>query len=112
MTESGRASADGGRELRYDTRIDVAVTSVGGVWWLTSEMMKADLVPEKCRWCYRAEDGKDLLNPYDGWMRKRLLWKDNGTADTISSVIGFFVEPASMMGLTAVSEANEHAIKR
>ncbi len=112
ITGSRRASADGGRELRYDTRIDVAVTSVGGVWWLTSEMMKADLVPEKCRWCYRAEDGKDLLNPYDGWMRKRLLWKDNHTADTVSSVIAFFVEPASMMGLTAVSEANEHAIGR
>ena len=109
---ASRASADGGRELRYDTRIDVAVTTVGGVWWIASEMLKADLVPEKCRWCYRAEDGKDLLNPYDGWIRKRLLWKSTSSADTVSSVIGFFVEPATMMGLTAVSEANERAIGR
>ena len=112
MLGASRARADGVRELRYDTRIDVAVTSVGSVWWITSEMLKADLVPEKCRWCYRAEDGKDLLNPYDGWLRKRLVWKSTDTAATVSSVLGFFVEPATMFGLTAVSEANDRAIGR
>jgi membrane-associated phospholipid phosphatase len=112
MLGASRASADGGRELRFDTRIDVAVTSVGSVWWITSEMMKADLVPEKCRWCYRAEDGKDLLNPYDGWVRRRLVWRDTDTAATVSSVVGFFVEPAALMGLTALSEANDRAIGR
>jgi membrane-associated phospholipid phosphatase len=109
---ASRARADGARELRYDTRIDVAVTSVGSVWWLTSEMLKADLVPEKCRWCYRAEDGKDLLNPYDGFVRKRLVWKNTDTAATVSSVLAFFVEPGAMMGLTALSEANDRAIGR
>jgi membrane-associated phospholipid phosphatase len=112
MLGASRASADGGRELRFDTRIDVAVTSVGSVWWITSEMMKADLVPEKCRWCYRAEDGKDLLNPYDGWVRKGLVWQSTDTAATVSSVVGFFVEPAAMFGLTALSEANDKAIGR
>jgi membrane-associated phospholipid phosphatase len=112
MLSASRARADGVRELRYDTRIDVAVTSVGGVWWLTSEMLKADLVPEKCRWCYRAEDGKDLLNPYDGWVRRRLVWKSTDTAATVSSVLGFLIEPATMFGLTAVSEANERATGR
>jgi membrane-associated phospholipid phosphatase len=112
MLSASRARADGARELRYDTRIDVAVTSVGGVWWLTSEMLKADLVPEKCRWCYRAEDGKDLLNPYDGWVRRRLVWKSTDTAAAVSSVLGFLVEPATMFGLTAVSEANERSVGR
>ncbi len=106
------ARAEGGRELRYDLRIDAAVTSLGGLWWLTSEFMKADLVPEKCRWCYRAEDGADLLNPYDSSVRKRLLWKHPETAATFSSVLGFFVEPAAMMGLTALSSANDRAIAR
>ena len=109
---ASRARADGARELRYDARIDVAVTAVGGVWWLTSEMLKADLVPDKCRWCYRAEDGKDLLNPYDGWVRKRLVWKSTDTAATMSSILGFLVEPGAMFGLTAVSEANDRAIGR
>ena len=106
------ARADGVRELRYDLRIDAAVTTVGGLWWLTSEFLKADLVPEKCRWCYRAEDGADLLNPYDSSVRKRLLWKNTETAATFSSVLGFFVEPAAMMGLTALSSANDRAIDR
>jgi membrane-associated phospholipid phosphatase len=105
------ASADGVRQLRYDTRIDVAVTSVGGVWWLTSELLKANLVPQKCRWCYRAEDGSDLLNPYDGWMRSRLLWKDTKTADVTSSVLAFVVEPAAMMGLSALAAGNDGAIR-
>lgn len=106
-----RASADGARPLRYDTRIDVAVTSVGGAWWLTSELLKASLVPQKCRWCYRAEDGSDLLNPYDGWVRSRLIWKDTKTADVTSSVIGFLVEPAAMMGLSALAAGNDKAIR-
>ena len=106
------ARADGARELRYDARIDVAVTAVGGLWWLSTELMKADLVPEKCRWCYRAQDGADLLNPVDGFVRSRLLWKDTNTAATLSSVLGFFVEPGAMMGLTAIAAANEGAIQR
>ena len=106
------ARADGVRELRYDGRIDVAVTTLGGLWWVSSELLKADLVPEKCRWCYRAEDGADLLNSVDGGVRKRLLWKNTETAATVSSVVGFFVEPAAMMGLTALSSANDRAIDR
>ena len=109
---ASRARADGVRELRYDTRIDLAVTSVGGVWWLSSELMKTELVPEKCRWCYRADDGADLLNPYDGWVRRRLVWRSPGKAATLSNVLGFVVEPGAMMGLTALASANDRAIDR
>lgn len=112
MFGASRARADGARELRYDTRIDVAVTSIGGAAWITSELLKAELVPDKCRWCSRAEDGQDLLNPYDGWVRRGLLWKTTDAADTASSILGFLVEPGAMMGLTAVSEANDRAIAR
>jgi membrane-associated phospholipid phosphatase len=104
------ARADGVRALRYDTRIDAAVTSVGGVWWLTSELLKADLVPEKCRWCYRAEDGGDLLNPYDGWVRSKLIWKNTNAAATASSVIDYIVEPLAMMGLSAGAAGYDKAI--
>ncbi|MDB4937373.1 MAG: hypothetical protein JWP87_4345 [Labilithrix sp.] len=104
------ARGDGVRALRYDTRIDAAVTSVGGVWWVTSELLKAELVPEKCRWCYRAEDGGDLLNPYDGWLRRKLIWKSTNAAATASSVIDYFIEPLAMMGLTAGAAGYDKAI--
>lgn len=106
-----RAHADGVRQLRYDTRIDVAVSAVGGAWWLTSELLKANLVPQKCRWCYRADDGSDLLNVYDGWVRTRLLWKDPNPAAVASSAIGFLIEPAAMLGLTALAAADEKATR-
>jgi membrane-associated phospholipid phosphatase len=112
LCASADSRADEVNELRYDARIDVAVTAVGGLWWLSTEMMKADLVPEKCRWCYRAKDGADLLNPVDGFVRSSLLWKDTNTAATLSSAVAFFIEPGAMMGLTALASANEHAVDR
>lgn len=95
------------RRLSYDTRIDLAVTTVGAAWLIASEMLKPDLVPEKCRWCYRGEDGSDLLNPYDGWMRRQLMWKQPKTADIASSVIAFAIEPLSAIGLNAIAAAHD-----
>jgi membrane-associated phospholipid phosphatase len=97
-------------ELRSDIRVDVAVTAVGAAWLVTSELLKSSLVPEKCRWCYRAEDGADLLNPYDGWVRRRLIWKDTRAADVSSSLIVFGLEPLSSLGLTALAAGNDRAL--
>ena len=96
--------------LRYDTRVDVAITSIGALWYVTSELLKAQLVPEKCRWCYRAEDGADLLNPYDGAIRRRLVWKNARAADITSSVLAFAIEPMSVLGLTALAAGNDHSL--
>ncbi len=99
------------RELAHDLRIDVAVTSVGSVWWITSELLKADLIPEKCRWCYRAADGTDLLNPFDKWSRDHMMWKSKNTADVTSSALAFVVEPVLMLGLMATAAAADDATK-
>ncbi len=111
MTLSSIAHADA-RELEHDLRIDVAVTAVGTAWWVTSELLKADLVPEKCRWCSRDENGTALVNPYDGWMRKHVLWEKRRTADVTSSILAYVVEPTAMLGLSAISAANEDAISK
>jgi membrane-associated phospholipid phosphatase len=97
-------------ELRHDTRVDVAVTSMGAAWLVMSEVLKATLVPEKCRWCYRAEDGTSLLNPYDGRIRKQLIWQDTNAADLASDVLVFGLEPASALGLTALAANDEGAL--
>lgn len=97
---ASRTGAAQPRELRHDTRVDVAVTATGATWLILSELLKGSLVPEKCRWCYRADDGGDLLNPYDGWVRRRLLWKDTRAAHVASNVGLGLLEPATQLGLT------------
>jgi membrane-associated phospholipid phosphatase len=98
-----RTGATQPRELRHDTRVDVAVTATGATWLILSELLKGSLVPEKCRWCYRADDGGDLLNPYDGWVRRRLLWSDTHAAHVASNVALVILEPATQLGLTALA---------
>jgi len=98
------------RTLAYDTRIDVSITAVGAIWWLATEVMKDDLVPEKCRWCYRADDGSDALNPYDQFMRERLRWKEARAADVASSVVAFVVQPGAALGLTALAAGHDGAL--
>ncbi len=97
------------RHLAYDTRIDLAVTITGGLWLFTSETLKPRLVPDKCRWCYRAADGTDTLNPIDAGIRRTFLWSSTGNADFISSVLAFGVEPAGQLGLLAGAAADERA---
>jgi len=100
---ASRTGATEPRELRHDTRVDLAVTATGATWLLLSELLKGSLVPEKCRWCYRADDGGDLLNPYDGWVRHRLLWSDTRAAHIASTVGLGILEPATQLGLTLLA---------
>ncbi|MEJ7727655.1 MAG: phosphatase PAP2 family protein [Polyangiaceae bacterium] len=97
------------RELAHDNRIDGAVTATGLLWLIASETLKPRLVPEKCRWCYRAADGADTLNGVDSAIRRNLVWKSPATANTVSSVIAFATEPASALGLLAVAGAYDGA---
>ncbi len=95
-------TANGVHELRYDARIDGAVTLTAGLWMVTSEILKGDLVPEKCRWCSRAADGAPALNPYDGQVRNALIWKNTKAAHVTSSVLAFVALPVlSFAGSTA-----------
>ena len=98
------------KRLRYDTRIDLAVTSTGGLWLAASEILKAQLVPAKCRWCYRAADGSDALNPYDGYVRKTLIWQNTGAADLSSSIIAFVLLPLAGLGTTAIAANHDDAM--
>jgi membrane-associated phospholipid phosphatase len=98
------------RTLRYDTRIDLSVTAMAGLWLAASEVLKAELVPEKCRWCYRAEDGTSALNPYDHWCREQLRWKNPAAADLSSSVLGFVLLPMGALGMTALASAHDRAL--
>lgn len=104
------APPPGVSSIAYDTRIDVSVTAALASWVLTAEILKAQLVPEKCRWCYRADDGADALNPVDGTVRRALIWKDTRAAGVTSDVLAFAVLPASSIGLNVVTAHEDGAL--
>jgi membrane-associated phospholipid phosphatase len=105
------ARADETHAIAYDTRIDISVSAALLTWVVTAEMLKAQLVPEKCRWCYRADDGADALNPVDGTVRRTLVWKDTHAAGVSSDVLAFGLLPASAIGLPVVAAHHDSALR-
>jgi membrane-associated phospholipid phosphatase len=104
------ARADEPHAIEYDTRIDISVSAALMSWVFTAEILKAQLVPEKCRWCYRAADGADALNPVDGTVRRALVWKDPHAAGVASDVLAFMVLPVSSIGLPVVAAQNDSTL--
>lgn len=110
---AGRANAEPRRTVRqlaYDARIDTTVTVTGFIWYVTSEMLKVQLVPSKCRWCSRTGES-DALNTMDGSIRRALLWKRPHTAHVLSNLLLFGVAPASAFGLTQVAALHDGALR-
>ena len=86
------------RRLAYNERLDTAITATAALWWIASEMMKSELVPEKCRWCYRTKTGDDALNRVDFSIRRALRWSDPPLAGSLSSWLAFVGLPALAIG--------------
>ena len=97
------------RRLAYDARVDFAVTLTGLVWYVTSEVLKGQLVPKKCRWCYRRADGSDALNGVDGSVRRALVWKDPRTPHSISNALAFGILPVTSIGLLNLAAVHDGA---
>lgn len=98
-------------ELRYDTAIDVTVTSVASVGWILSEAFKDNLVPRRCRWCYRAADGTDLLNPVDARIRRAAISSRPRHPEWTSSILAYVLQPLFMAGLGAGAAAGDRNIE-
>jgi membrane-associated phospholipid phosphatase len=110
-SEARADDADGrAHALRYDTRIDLSLTLTLATWLVTSEILKSELVPEKCRWCYRDADGKDALNPVDGAVRRALVWKDPGAAGAASNIVAFGALPLASLGLVGLGAERDGAL--
>ena len=61
----GATSAYEDPDFRYDLRIELPIIGVGLGGWIATELTKPQLGPQTCRWCDRAPDGSDSLNPID-----------------------------------------------
>lgn len=99
------------KRLQYDLRVDGAVTATSAIWLLAANLLQPQLVPEKCRWCYRRANGDSALNVVDRSVRSRLKWDDTDTADSISSGLAFFFMPAASVGLPTVAAAYDKHLR-
>lgn len=99
------------KQLAYDVRVDTAVTLTGLVWYVSSDLLKGSLVPEKCRWCYRRKDGTDALNTVDRSVRHHLMWKHPHTAHVLSNILAFGALPAMSFGLTQIAALHDDAAR-
>ena len=96
---SGDADGNGKSRLRYDLKIDGAVTAAGFLFWGGSELLKGQIVPSACRWC--ADNG------LDAGARSALKWDDTWAAIVASNVGAFGVVPLASVGLTALAAHRE-----
>ncbi len=90
-------AAPGGAWAEDRVEVDLPRTAlIAGVGWSAyalSEVFKADLAPESCRWC--------ATNDFDDAVRDGLVWDDRASAKTASDVLGFALAPALAIGLGA-----------
>jgi len=67
--------------------------------YITSAILLTDRVaPEECRWC--------ATNALDTAARDAFVWSDRGAAATTSTVTGYFLAPASALGLLALADSS------
>ncbi|HEX2569227.1 MAG TPA: phosphatase PAP2 family protein [Polyangia bacterium] len=100
-----------GRRLRYDLRIDVPITAVGGVAWIVTESLKGSLAPRRCLHCDRAPDGSDALNPLDAAVRRELLLSRTGPPSAVSHAFAFGVMPLVALGVDAILAQHDRRLR-
>jgi membrane-associated phospholipid phosphatase len=83
------ARAAGPDPLERDLRIDLPVTIVATATWVGSELAKARLAPEACRFCDP--------NPLDAAIRDAVVWERPALARHLSDALAFGLLPAGMV---------------
>jgi len=98
------AHADAWYEGRAGHRrvIQLSIAATGGALFLVSEtVLKSSLAPSACRWC--KPDGLDA-----SW-REALVWRNPGTAQTISNITGYVAAPVSALGFLVIDDLSADA---
>jgi membrane-associated phospholipid phosphatase len=107
---SAQAEAPGASEppgvpeaLRYDWKLDGALTVAAFGFWGGSELLKSHLAASSCRWC--AVDGVDAS------IRSGLRWSDPSAADLASNLGAYAVVPLVGLGLTALAADHDGRLR-
>jgi len=104
-------AADAGpHALQFQPALDLSLTGAALGLWLSSELLKPQLHPERCRWCDRGPNGEDALNGFDRLGYDHLVWRDNvKAAGRLSDIIAYGVIPLSALGaMSAMAVGTGH----
>lgn len=104
---AARAAGPDVHELRHDVAIDAAVAVTATALVVGSELGKADLSPDRCRWCDRDAQGQDDLDAPDRAARSALRWDDTRLAARISDGLGFVGAPLTAFGTLFVAASHD-----
>lgn len=90
LAESSPVQAEDA-SLPYSPAVEVPVLVLGTAGLLVSEtVFKKDLAPATCHWC--------VPNAVDSAVRQALVWRQAGTADTLSNLGAYALAPAVAVG--------------
>jgi len=81
--------------LRYNWKIDLAVTSIAASGWIITESARNQLAPKECRWCQ--------VNSFDNWGRDNLRFSDTGPANIAVNITAYGLAPMAALGLDAIA---------
>jgi membrane-associated phospholipid phosphatase len=87
------------RGLRYDWKVDGAITAAAFVYWGTTELFKEHLAASTCRWC--------ADNSVDASVRDALRWNNPDRANLASNIGAYGVLPLATVGLTALAAGQD-----
>jgi membrane-associated phospholipid phosphatase len=86
-------------ELRYDWRVDGAVTAAGFAFWGGTQLLESRLAAADCRWC---DPGS-----VDSSVRDALRWDDTSAANLTSNLGAYLFVPLASLGLLALDTHRE-----
>jgi membrane-associated phospholipid phosphatase len=86
-------------DLRYDWRIDGAVTAAAFAFWGGTQLFESSLAASNCRWC----------NPgsIDASVQGALRWNDTSAANLASNLGAYLFVPLTSLGLLALDAQQE-----
>jgi len=97
-----QSKSDDVRDLKYNTRLDLAVTAINAAGFIGTSLLEKQLAPDSCHWCG--------VNSFDDWGHRNIAWSDTGAANTTSHVTAFVLAPMMAFGLDALAAHDSDAL--
>ena len=99
MSSIGATARAEENDLRYDWRVDGALTAGAFAFWGGTQLLESRLAPAECRWC---DPGS-----VDASVRTALRWNDTSAANLASNLGAYVFVPLASLGLLALDTHGE-----